>query len=597
MAAKTPKVTETDIAELDYLRGIAAQLQTAGHGSKGAITEQAMAFLKLSRAELYRRLESVGYVTERKTRSDKGKSVVSEQAAQLIGGLVSEATRANGKRTTSIKSALKIAKANGLAPDVSAATISRAMLRHHCHPTLLEMPTAHIQQRSLHPNHVWQIDASTCILFYLPKEGGIRDMNPREFNKNKPENLKRIEKDMVTRYVITDHYSSSVYVEYVRGGESSLNLIKVLLNCMQRRGDQNPMHGVPFIIYTDKGSAMTSKFFTNLIDRLDIEIIDHSAGNARAKGQVENHQNIVERNFEGRIKFLKDKITTLKELNDYAFAWCKVFNETEIHTRTKQTRNAVWQTITAQHLRKAPPLELCEELVTTEPEERPVTNYLTVNHAIRGYGTNSYDVRHIPGVYPKAKLLVVVNPYRAPAIDVITTDDQGIETVYTLEPRQQDLVGWHEDMPIIGQEMKSLPETPVDQARKQIRKAAYAVETEEELAHAIKTRQNPYAGQIDPMADISQTTVPSYLPRAGGELATPATESISSRRTLAPISHVEAAKRIKALIGDLWDPSIHFAVLLKTFPESVPVDVIEDIADGIRAEANPKPQTLRVVGI
>lgn len=584
------KMNPVELAQAEYLNEVKQKLESADFGNKGSIIEQAADFLSISRNEVYRQLEAIGYKPGRKTRSDKGKSVVDADTAKLIGGLVYEATRANGKRTTSIKSALRLAQANGAAPKVSAATISRRMKQEFCHPTMLEAPTPHHTQRSLHPNHVWQIDASICILFYLPPEGGVRDMHPSEFNKNKPENMERIKKDMVTRYVITDHYSADIYLEYVRGGESAKNLVHVLLNAMQRRNNKNPMHGVPFIIYTDKGSAMTSGFFTNLLERLDIQIIDHAAGNARAKGSVEKHQDIIECNFEGRIKYMKDKITTLEQLNAMAASWTAHFNETEIHSRTGKTRNAVWNTIRPEQLRIAPPLEFCKELVTSKPESKTVTGNLRIKHTINGYGSFEYDVSHVYGAHVKAKFDIVVNPYRAPAIDVIAANEHGERTVYTVEPDQMDMIGgWNQSATVIGESPRAMPDTKVDRVRKEMRQKAYNVSTDEEVKKAVKQRHGAYSHIIDPMADVNQSNVPDYLPRAGGQITTS-----EQTRILAPLNYIQAAKQIKGLVGDAWTAE-HMSLLKNKYPDgNVPQEDIPLWIERIQAD-NSKPK-LKVVG-
>ncbi|MCF4653853.1 transposase, partial [Acinetobacter baumannii] len=190
--------------------------------------------------QLYRELEKVGFKSERKQRSDKGKTVVPTEVAEMVGGMVHVATRANGKKTLPMTTALEMLIADGKAPRVSAATVARVMKQNMCHPKQLATPSAHTQQKSLHPNHVWQVDASVCVLFYLPK-GGMQVMDEKKFYKNKPANVKKIENDRVIRYVMTDHYSGSIYVEYVYGSESSENLIEIFLNAIQRRSAQEPM--------------------------------------------------------------------------------------------------------------------------------------------------------------------------------------------------------------------------------------------------------------------------------------------------------------------------------------------------------------------
>lgn len=575
-----------NLAVQDYLRDVAFKLTNAGFGEKGAIVKTACEHLKISKAQLYRDLETVGFKTQRKQRSDKGKSIVSAEVAEQVGGMVHVATRANGKQTLPITTALGILKASGKAPNVSPATIARVMKNNMCHPKQLATPSAHTQQKSLHPNHVWQVDASICVLFYLPR-GGMQVMDEKKFYKNKPANVKKIENDRVIRYVITDHFSGSVYVEYVYGSESAENLTEIFLNCIQKRSLQEPMHGVPFILYTDKGCANTSGLFKNLLERLDVKFIAHATGNSQAKGQVENAQNLVETQFEGRLRFLK--INSIEHLNQTAEQWRKMWNETQVHSRTKRSRNAVWQTIAQNQLRIAPPLELCQELLSTSPVERTVAANLTVSYAIKGYGSNDYDVRHIDGVYPKAKLKVVVNPYRAPSIDIITVDEHGNDVVYTCDPVQVDWVGFRPDAAIIGEETKSMPQSAIDENRKRIIKKAYNADTLEQADKAIAKKHTAYEGQLNAMADVQATEVPTYIQRAGEQMATP-----TQRRQVAPLNYIQAAKAIKGFVGDAWTAD-HMHMLKTTYSDgNVPQEDIPFWVERIQS-GNSKPK-LRVVG-
>jgi hypothetical protein len=580
-----------NLATSDYLRKTAERLRLAGHGGKGAIVAEAATFLNISNQELYRRLETVGYSTKRKARSDKGTSQVDAACAALIGGMIHVSTRANGKQILAITDALDLLKSQNLAPDVSAATIGRALRANHCHPAQLKVPSAHTNQRSLHPNHVWQVDASVCVLYYLGN-GGLAVMERKNYYKNKPDNFTKISEQRVIRYVITDHFSGAIYLQYVHGSEDSANLTDCFLNCIQRRSNTDLMHGVPHILVMDKGSANMSGFFLNLLDRLSVRHIEHAAGNPRAKGQVEQAQNLVERKFESRLSFMK--ITDIDHLNREANKWRIAFNETAIHSRLSKSRNAVWQTIKAGELRIAPPAELCRELVTTKVTTATVKGDLTVNYTIKGYDNHSYDVRHVYGVYPKAKLEIVVNPYRAPDIDILGTDEQGNPMTYTVSPRQLDWVGFAHDTPVIGETMMSQPDSPADTSKKLLLKAAYGVDTSALVDAARKKKQAAYTGQIDPMADVKKVDVPEYLPRAGQQLQTAA-----KIRELAPLNLVVAAKRIKALVGDLWTAE-HYTALKTTYPENVPAEAIEAIANAIRANNAPEAaptKPLRVVGL
>ena len=581
-----------NLAKQDYIRDIAAKLEAAKFGGKAVIIKTACDSLQVSRPQLYRELEKVGFKSERKQRSDKGKSIVSVDVAEQIGGMVHVATRANGKKTLPVTTALDILVADGKAPKVSAATVARVMKQNMCHPKQLATPTAHGTQKSLHPNHVWQVDASVCVLFYLPR-GGMQVMDEKKFYKNKPANVKKIENDRVIRYVITDHFSGSIYVEYVYGAESAENLTEIFLNCVQKRTAQEPLHGVPYILYTDKGCANTSGLFRNLLERLDVTFIPHATGNSRAKGQVENGNNIVETQFEGRLRFIQ--IDNLEQLNNSAAQWRMMWNETKTHSRTKRTRNAVWQTIVSSQLRIAPALELCKELLTTSPIERTVTGNLTVSYAIKGYGSHDYDVRHIDGVYPKAKLNVVVNPYRAPCIDVLVNNQHGEEIAYTCEPMQTDWVGFSENATTIGETPAAMPQSAIDAKRKSILKKAYNADTLEQVDKAIAKKQVAYKG-LNAMADVETTEVSTYISRAGEQMTTAA-----QRRQVAPLNIIQAAKSIRGMVGELWTPE-HYKVLQQSFPNGeVPQDAIPTIVEGIKAQSE-KPEehrsarTLKVVG-
>lgn len=118
------------------------------------------------------------------------------------------------------------------------------MRAYKLHPEQLLHDAPSVSLASKHPNHVWQVDASISTQYYLADDGA-RVMNPAEFYDGKPSNLKKIERQRLWRYVITDHTSGTIYLEYVLGAESSENLCNVLINAMQKRHDSDPFHGVP----------------------------------------------------------------------------------------------------------------------------------------------------------------------------------------------------------------------------------------------------------------------------------------------------------------------------------------------------------------
>lgn len=578
---------KADLGELDLLRDLATRLGAAPHGGRTALVDKAAQTLCVSRQEVYRRLKDVGFDSGRKRRADRGSSIVTKEVAMQAAALVQGARRKTGKRTMPLTETLEILRENGRGsvdaetgevrlPE-STATLSRAMRRHGCHPAMLQQGKPHTHMQSLHPNHVWQVDASMCVIFYLPKQG-LQIMPEGVFYKNKPLNIERVSQERVWRYVVTDHYSGTLYVRYVQtAGETSENLAETFLQAIQKREQNDPMHGVPNNLMMDLGSANTSHLFLNLLKNLGVTPLVHKPGNSRAKGQVEQAQQLVETQFEGRLSFMR--IETVEQLQAAADRWRCHYNAWAVHSRTKQTRNAIWLTIAEDQLRIAPSMELCRELVTTRPVDATVRADMSITHSVKGYGRQTYDLRYLDGLVPGMKVSVVVNPYKAPAVDVAVKDERGDETIWTIEPVQMTEAGFRADAAIWGQEHKALPETVADKRTKEIEAAG--------VVAGRKTGVAPYGLDIE--ADINAAPAPAYIPRRGRDLGLDA-----SRREIPPLSHVEAAKLLKARLGQEWNAD-HYAWIVQRYPDGVPADQIEEIATRLAAPETPAGAVLKLV--
>jgi hypothetical protein len=319
------------------------------------------------------------------------------------------------------------------------------------------------------------------------------------------------------------------------------------------------MHGVPNLLIMDAGSANTSHLFLNLCARLGVEHRVHTPGNPRAKGQVECANNIVETQFESRLGYLH--INSLEELQAAADRWRQHYNAHAIHSRTGKSRNDVWMTITEAQLRLAPALELCRELVTTKPVDAKVKDDMTITHAIKGYGRNTYDLRMLPGLVPNMKVRVVVNPYRAPAVDVAVPDSALAEDpVWTVEPVKMNDAGFWESAPVYGQEYQAQPDTIADKHVKEIDEAA-----------GPDARHPRAPERVDVMADIKPA--PEYLPKRGRDLGLDA-----SRRELPPLTVVEAAMQLKHRLGDKWTGEA-YAWLMQRYASGVPAEDMDALAD------------------
>lgn len=506
---------------------IAQMAAAAPGGGKQTIYDGACQELRVSRATLHRYLKQVVMKPERKKRSDAGDVSLTREEAIAISAMLMSSHRKNAKRLMSIGQAVEVMRANGevraeradpttgeLRP-LSDSAIARALRAYGMHPDQLNRPEPAVELKSLHPNHVWQIDASMCVLYYLntrtEAESGLQVMERDQFYKNKPANLKRIEADRVWSYEVTDHYSGAIFVHYVLGAESGANLAESFMAATQKR-EADPFHGVPFILMMDMGSANTSGLFANLARRLQVKLIAHAPGNARATGQVEKARDQIERGFEAGLRLRP--VHSLDELNAQAQRWARWFNSNRVHTRHGKTRYDQWLSIAAEQLRIAPPLAVCQELLTHHPEQRKVSDMLTVSFKGR-----EYNVRQVPGVMIGEKLAIALNPYNLDSATVVDTDADGNEVLHTIPLVERNEAGFRADANVIGEDWARPANTALEANRKTVERFAMDAQTDEQAEAARKAKAVPFGGRIDPFKVIEQAPERTFLPRRGTELA------------------------------------------------------------------------------
>ena len=598
-------------AHVDFFCQLARQLQEQPQGRRRELALNAATFLGCSVATVYRKLEKVGWDSGRKVRSDCGKICVPSDLAMTAAGMIKAATRANGKKTLSLVTTVDILKENGMGVVnvatgktvmPSPATMSRAMKQYGCHPTQVEKGHASITMRSLHPNHVWEMDASVCILYFLKngKAKVVEVIDESEAYKNKPANLAKIEPQRIIRWAITDHYEGAMFARYSLGAEDQTNAISVLMEAMcDRTGDnaQDILRGAPLDMYTDKGSPFVGSLMQSFLERVGIRHYTHKAKNARATGQVENAHNIIETQFEGRLRFLE--VRSLEDLNAALDKWRVAFNANAIHRRYGKTRNQLWMTITTGQLRVPASLEALRAIVSGPMDARTVHANLILSYTPKGFGRQEYSLYHIPGIIIGQKIGVSVNPFEAPAVDITVTAANGEQSIYTLQPIQKDAAGFDVTAPVMGQEWRATPDTVVDRAIKEMDKDAYGASTLKEAEKAQKQKRRAYEN-IDIMADVDAARAPTYFPKKSTEL-----DLSAPVREVAPLNLVEAATRIKALLeeaGIRWTAT-HMASLSERYPSGVPYGDIDGLVDAFitqvrGAEARPavaEPERMRGV--
>lgn len=563
----------------------------------------------LSRATFLRQIKPYRPASGRKVRSDKGKHQLESADLAMISAAWVYMRRKNGKTMATLERVLDILRANnkiraefvdektGEVRPYSATSVERALRNANMHPDQLLRPAPVVQLQSKHPNHVWQIDPSLCVLYYLKETGkgnGLCIMEQEQFYKNKPANVAKVEPQRVWRYVITDHASGVIYVEYVYGGETAENVSQCFINAIQPKAHKSePFYGVPKILMFDRGTANTSQMFTHLLNQLDVKIEVPKAHNARAKGQVEKGNDIVERQFESGLRFMN--VSGLDELNRLAHQWMRHFNATEIHSRHKRTRYQMWQFIRPEQLVIPPSREICQELMITALAERVVSDKLEIS-----FESRRYDVRDVPDIRVGEKITVGKNPYRPECVQV-----QCFEQVFNaegkaemkpywvvLEPVEVNELGFRVDAAVIGEEYKAHRKTEFETNKEKAEQLAYGVDNEDDLKRAKKANKPLFNGEINPYKHIEETDLNWFIPKKGQEHEL----TTNARRVeQKPVCLVEFAKSGKQRWGANWTGECYGWVNGR-YPQGVPVDEAErllglDFPDFKAEFVAPEPTT------
>lgn len=574
---------------IQALVDVAARAAAAGHGGKEAVYAEACRVLGLSRATLFAYLKEVTVKAPRKTRSDAGKSGISTEVLQLISVVMMEGYRANDKKIVSVETAVESLIKEGKIPrgrvdedtgeikPWSLSAIRRALYAAGLHPEQLRRATPATAQKSAHPNDVWQIDASISTLFYVP-ESGLADMSPAEFYKNKPGNFEKIKRQRLTRYVITDHCSGAIFVHYVAGGESIVNMTDALLRAIVERPKQM-LYGAPFHLMMDPGSAGESGPFKSLLRRLLIEPVTNAAGNPRAKGQVENAHNIVECSFESGFKLVH--VPNIDWINEQAARWMRWFNNTRTHSRHGLTRAQKWMEITAEQLRVLDASIDPRMLAYGKQETRVVNGYCNIE-----FKGNSYRVGHVPGVMIDEQLNVAVNPFEPNSLFAVVLDAERNEQLIPLPRVEKDEHGFDVDAAHIAREYKAPADTVIDTNRKLIERLSTGAETDEAAKAARKAKVLPLGGEVNPFNRFDDVPDVTPLPRRSTALGVavnvgPAPEII--------LNHFEVARALVAK-GITMDADKNRQVM-NWYPAGVPESELDALAQRLTARAG-----LRVVG-
>jgi hypothetical protein len=585
-----------DLLMMDEVRTLARRLDAAAHGEAGRIVGEFAKLTGWSRAKIYNRLRSIGWSSGRKPRADKGTTRQDLGALQDISFTIRNGVRDNGKATMFTPNAVSMLSQNGRSFTVSNSRINKLLRNHQMHLAAQRKDTPHQQLKSLHPNHVHQADPSLCLLYYMP-DGKQYIMEDSEFYKNKLEKIAQI-KLKVWRYVLTDHYSASIVVRYYEAkGETQANLYDFLLYAWAKR-EGRLIHGVPRILLWDKGSANTAGAIKNALASLDVEPIEHKAKNARAKGSVENANNLVECLFESRLAY--EPVENVDQLNAAAEAWANAYNANTIpnyDSRLKRkymsepkARYAIWQTIRKEQLRILPDIDVCRGLLSGTEQERQVTRDLQISfkHPVSKQREH-YDVAHIPGIYIGAKLRVSPRIYGNNEVVATFPDYQGEDRHYLLQPIEVDrFSGFAANAPVIGEEFRSRPHTVVEEAAKAADARAFPDMNAEKIEKAKARGDTPFGG-LDAHSHLHHVTGPTFMDRPGERLTVPDRLQVEVK----PLDHIELKMRLRALLGRPVTPEEN-KDLRAWYPEGVLEEHLQLVADRLQGKQDTAAKLVAV---
>lgn len=514
----------------DYLRELARKLDAAPHGGKRRLVEAAAGFLGWSTHTVYTHLKaSAGRNPGRAVRCDKGSTAVPAESLVALGAAQREAVRDNGKQALFSTTARSMLEQNEIQFGCSTGHLNRLLRGRKLNVAAQRNANPVQALRAPHPNHTHEVDPSLCLVYYLRgKQHILRD---REFYKNKLEGLAKV-KFKVWRYVLYDRASGALVPWYVEAaGETQHNLFDFLMYAWGQQPGRL-LHGVPYYLLWDKGSANTSAAIKELLRSLGVTPLEHEAGNARAKGGVEGANNIVETQFESRLRF--EPVEDVDQLNAAAAAWANAWNanllpgqDSRLHRRglaEPVARYDLWQWITAEQLRVLPDVEVCRALMAGKIETRQVRPDLTVQFRHPAADRSEfYSLRGLDGICIEDTVTVRPLVYGDCAIQVEVARYDGAPLIYRVEPeRGYDQFGQLAAAAEIGAEYKAMPETDIEHAASAMDAAAYPGLSAEEVKRAREKKAVPFGNTLDAHSHLKQIEQPTYLPRAGTGIEAPA---------------------------------------------------------------------------
>ncbi|MDR2155927.1 MAG: transposase [Burkholderiaceae bacterium] len=562
---------------LQDLLSLRAQLAACAHGGRAGLVHDFAARIGKNPATVYTWLRSqAGYRTGRKKRADAGSTALESGTLHFIASAKREGVRGNNKATLPTAVAMNLAHGNGIHVPVSEGRVN-ALLRAHRMDVKAQMAARnHITLRSLHPNHMHQIDPSLCLIYYTPKGQAI--MRDEEFYKNKPASMDKV-RLKVWRYVRYDHASGSIDVRYYEAaGENQRSLFEFLLYTWGQQPER-VSHGVPRMLLWDKGSANTSHAIRNLLDALGVDHETHAAGHAWGKGGVEQGNNLVETHFESRLRF--EPVDSVDQLNAAAAAWVRDYNANHItHVDCRlvrasgnpMVRDDLWQLILRYPgaLVQMPARDVCQWFMAGQELTRVVRDLrISFAHPELGRST-SYDLRawaEFLGNGQKVRVTPLLMQQGALRVEI---DRFGADPLLVqVQPETEfDAFGRPMSAPVAGEEYKRARLTASERAANALAAAAWGDGTTVDGAEQRRAQQARPFGHLNggkgivAHSHLGKTDLPQRLTPRAEEVRTPQVRQMQSQAPAVQVMLTipEAVRRIRDRLADAAPPDLYSQV-------------------------------------
>ncbi len=422
-----------------------------------------------------------GLAKPRKARADKGKGrIITADHVEALNALEVRSERAqkhkvNLPRTT----AVGYLEEQGVVPKASASTWARAQKRTGFTMKHGKWDSPSQIMRSLGPCDVFLVDASQPVQYYPAADGKVELNVKRGLLEYKSEKRRD---GALKRYLVVDHSTNAIWAYYAFAkGENAHDFTRALWEAMRYKGEDIAMGGIPRLIYSDPGSALTSQQFKSVFEPFGCELKTHEPGRARSKGGVEVANVWWEAKFEMLLIATGVRNFTLEELNQRAWATCARRNREFIIRRLNPPAPAdvAWRRYFANHAEAKP--------LVYPPDWDVVANLMrgreysrVVNSALRiSLDRNSYCLKsliHYPEVQKDQSIRISKDPL-VPGNIVIFTQDGAR---HSIPPESMDEFGKPVSSPVYGINYKAQPDDAATKAYKHALKTPLPQSQEEQ---------------------------------------------------------------------------------------------------------------------